>query len=292
MLAGLQFLHSNDIVHGDLKAVSAKVAMCRASNVSAGNILITDALDAVISDFGLSRHSIRRAGEEQTTVTARTLGSFRYTAVEILERQIVFPVQFLPGRFPDYRKYETEDLPAMSKSKENDIWSIGMLILHVRCNHCLLRIDECLQIFSRDVPWGSHVNARDIQLLHMDGQRPDYPGPDAHARGLDFALWTLAMDCWQQLPRHRPTIDEAIFAMEAPRDLPQHIDCVERCVHDEVLRRLDLTDEIKGSSVTAASPKTRNGYVEACAHWSPPEVAPFVMAVRLRRRDDTCAAGT
>ncbi|KAK1231732.1 hypothetical protein PQX77_005141 [Marasmius sp. AFHP31] len=64
----LAYLHSNKIVHGDLKGV---------------NTLITDSLRACIADFGLSRIAVKH-GLGLTTSGARPAGTMRWQAPELL----------------------------------------------------------------------------------------------------------------------------------------------------------------------------------------------------------------
>ncbi|KAL0062706.1 hypothetical protein AAF712_010401 [Marasmius tenuissimus] len=66
--SGLAYLHSKNIVHGDLKGV---------------NILITSSLRACIADFGLSR-IVETHGLGLTTSGARPTGTMRWQAPELL----------------------------------------------------------------------------------------------------------------------------------------------------------------------------------------------------------------
>ncbi|KAL0564120.1 Receptor-interacting serine/threonine-protein kinase 1, partial [Marasmius crinis-equi] len=66
--AGLSYLHSEKIVHSDLKGV---------------NVLITDTLRACIADFGLSRVT-NTCGVKITSTNSRTGGTGRWLAPELL----------------------------------------------------------------------------------------------------------------------------------------------------------------------------------------------------------------
>ncbi|TDL20286.1 kinase-like protein [Rickenella mellea] len=94
---GLEYLHSVNIVHGDLRCT---------------NILISDEKEPLICDFGLSRHTIEMSG------STRTHGSLRWRAPEM-----AWPKEF--GLTVD----DAHSLPA-------DVWSLGMTILEILTAEC------------------------------------------------------------------------------------------------------------------------------------------------------------
>ena len=105
---GLRFLHSRNIVHGDLKGVRVQYKSC-VTNVLTPvqpNVLVDTAGRARITDFGLATvtqnlDSIRSASEYQGHTA-------RWTAPEILTEQGTY-------------------------SKEADVFSFAMVMIEVRC---------------------------------------------------------------------------------------------------------------------------------------------------------------
>ncbi|KAG2069628.1 kinase-like protein [Suillus decipiens] len=95
-MSGLAYLHGRAIVHGDLKPT---------------NILIDDAGNAVLADFGQSR-ILEASGF--TTSTTTTAGTFRYMAPELM----------VPEN-PD-----TTPTPTMA----SDVWAAGMTGLEILSN--------------------------------------------------------------------------------------------------------------------------------------------------------------
>ncbi|KAG8870749.1 hypothetical protein FRB97_009418 [Tulasnella sp. 331] len=84
---GLEYLHTHDVIHGDLKAV---------------NILLTEQLDPLICDFGMTKI---RDGYDATSTTLQGAGSYRWMSPELM----------CEG----------------SKTKESDVYAFGMTIVEV-----------------------------------------------------------------------------------------------------------------------------------------------------------------
>lgn len=130
---GLIFLHENkEIVHGDLKPVRTAEVLHIALGAYAvqENILITDDLNVVITDFGLSRHAIRAEGEPVTESHIRTLATSRYLALEFHLHKIISCWGAEPyDRVLIQTQDDNDEL--LSKSMEGDIWAFGNLILQV-----------------------------------------------------------------------------------------------------------------------------------------------------------------
>ncbi|KAJ7913021.1 kinase-like domain-containing protein [Mycena leptocephala] len=80
LATGLAYVHSRNVVHGDLKGVSffAFLAYHRLQS----NVLISNEGDAVLSDFGLSRTLERNTG--YTTSTYSTAGSLNWLSPELI----------------------------------------------------------------------------------------------------------------------------------------------------------------------------------------------------------------
>ncbi|KAG1802932.1 kinase-like domain-containing protein [Suillus plorans] len=93
-LSGLEYLHRNKVIHGDLKPT---------------NVLIDDSWNAVLTDFGLS---LVLEAHGFTTTNVKPVGTFRYMAPELMN-----PVN----------NSATAPLPTV----QSDIWSAGMTGLEI-----------------------------------------------------------------------------------------------------------------------------------------------------------------
>lgn len=109
---GLDYLHSKNIVHGDLKSVSVDVdsAYCRLlltdglSNKA--NIVISPDFTPLLTDFGISQLLIANATQDNPTSTP---GTVRWMAPELVDAGEV------------YKNPESK--------KKVDIWALGMVYL-------------------------------------------------------------------------------------------------------------------------------------------------------------------
>lgn len=114
---GLEYLHSHNVVHGDLKGVSACICLKVGSDPSytKANILIDSTYSARLADFGLTTV----IGESTAGSTAggyEPKGTTRWMAPEML-----YPEQF---EFPG-------DMQKQLPSKSTDIYALGMTALEV-----------------------------------------------------------------------------------------------------------------------------------------------------------------
>lgn len=118
MTSGLEYLHSHNIVHGDIKGVSGYTQCKRGSNLDhvKVNVLVDSGHSARLADFGLAM-IIDESTIGSTTGGHGPRGTTRWMAPEML-----YPDRF--GYNDDYLKR----LP----SKGTDIYALGMTILEVR----------------------------------------------------------------------------------------------------------------------------------------------------------------
>ncbi|KIJ12111.1 hypothetical protein PAXINDRAFT_171393, partial [Paxillus involutus ATCC 200175] len=98
--SGLQYLHSQLIVHGDL---------------SGSNVLVDANGRACISDFGLSTLLTELGGSTYAT-SSHTQGTLRWTAPELLDTQV-----------PD----DEDNLPDIYPTPQSDVYSFGRIMLQV-----------------------------------------------------------------------------------------------------------------------------------------------------------------
>lgn len=115
--SGLAYLHSQEVVHADLKTVSRIIHSIQFSSVtisnvkkSKHNVLISSNDTPLLADFGLSL----TLTESQTVNTTSTRGSLRWMSPEL----------FGSGGEPSRH------------NKMSDIWAFGMLA-YVRIRPCL-----------------------------------------------------------------------------------------------------------------------------------------------------------
>ena len=115
--SGLDYLHSHNIVHGDLKGVSDHLHRKLGSDLSyaKANILIDSMHSARLADFGLTT-IIDESTRGSTTNLHGPKGTTRWMAPEML-----YPELF---EFPG-------DMQQQPPSKSTDIYALGMTVLEV-----------------------------------------------------------------------------------------------------------------------------------------------------------------
>ncbi|KIJ06109.1 hypothetical protein PAXINDRAFT_140859 [Paxillus involutus ATCC 200175] len=122
--AGLQYLHSRSVVHGDL---------------SGANVLIHANGKARISDFGLSTLLTQLGGSTFAT-THQVPGTLRWTAPELLDLQ---------------EHEDEENLPHIAPSPQSDVYSFGRIMLQILTGkvpyHYFTREAQVVHAMSRGV---------------------------------------------------------------------------------------------------------------------------------------------
>ena len=184
--AGLHYLHSRNVIHGDLKGVRDCFNPCFTAipTPTQPNVLVDSSGCARITDFGLATvtknlDSIRSAvGDKGHTA--------RWTAPEILNDEGTY-------------------------SKEADIFSFAMVMIEVRygrpavCKASAYFLFVSTQVFTGAVPFHSSLPAA-AMLAIMAGERPPRPTHQA----LTNELWMLIQRCWNQDYHLRPEISEVL----------------------------------------------------------------------------------
>ncbi|KAJ6466244.1 kinase-like domain-containing protein, partial [Mycena sanguinolenta] len=119
---GLQYLHNNRIVHGDL---------------TTANILLDSKHNAVLSDFGMSFLVDEFAGTSYMTTTIAGGGALRWAAPELV---------------PTWE--DTNFQPV--KGYESDIYSLGGVLYHVLSGHVPFHDKKDMEIFNLVVQLRQH----------------------------------------------------------------------------------------------------------------------------------------
>ncbi|KAG1735013.1 kinase-like domain-containing protein, partial [Suillus lakei] len=109
IIAGLQYLHANNVIHGDFNGVISTLLSCDQPNV-----LIYGDGTACVADFGLSLMYSEVISASQASWTSTLKGNMRWMAPELL--------------------VDREDGPEVRPSEQSDIYSFGGIMLQVLTN--------------------------------------------------------------------------------------------------------------------------------------------------------------
>ena len=100
--SGLAYLHSQQVIHADLKSVSpinSYITLPSTSSIQ-DNVLLSPTMRPLLTDFGISRQTIA----SMSTTTASSGGTLRWKAPELLN-------------------------DAGKENEKSDVWALGMTIL-------------------------------------------------------------------------------------------------------------------------------------------------------------------
>ena len=194
---GLKYLHSNDVVHGNLGPVRGGSSVCITIGLTyvQPNILVDDSGRVRITDFGLTTMP-RGPNSQRAFVDDQTV---QWTAPEILNGRGTY-------------------------SKEADVFSFAMVMIEVRYRWISIRraFLNCrfvsMQVLTDAVPFGASKPSM-AGLAIMKGNRPLRP---AHPMCSD-KLWKIMQRCWAQESRPRPGVSEVLGVLRGlSRNPPSH----------------------------------------------------------------------
>ncbi|KDQ50029.1 hypothetical protein JAAARDRAFT_82042 [Jaapia argillacea MUCL 33604] len=156
----LHYLHSGksgwSYVHGDLKG---------------DNVLVSEEGNALLADFGLTRHLEKLSSHSMTPSRIPTLGLAQFAAPEL----------FLPETRPTAR---------------SDVYAFGCLIV---------------QIFTGELPFPTMSDLQIMMAKIQRGQKPSRPrDPALVVAGLDDRLWGVVERCVDAEPLLRPTMNGVV----------------------------------------------------------------------------------
>ncbi|KDQ17155.1 hypothetical protein BOTBODRAFT_105990, partial [Botryobasidium botryosum FD-172 SS1] len=170
---GLLYLHTRGVIHGDLKGA---------------NILVSDAGEPRLADFGLSHRDIQ-------------------------ESTVVHSLAFQNGGNP---RWQSPELLTARNAKEaerttaSDMFAFGRVII---------------EVYTEEVPFANIPFHPAIMQMVMNGESPVRPTDrEVIGRGLDDRMWDIAKDCSQHDPHARLDIRAAIsrlLSTSAPSPQPQ-----------------------------------------------------------------------
>ncbi|KZS95412.1 kinase-like protein [Sistotremastrum niveocremeum HHB9708] len=186
VMNGLSYLHSNGIVHGDIKG---------------SNILVSDDGKALLADFGLAR--LVDNDDELASTTAGLRGTIRWMAPE---------VACALGR-------------SSNPARESDIWGFGCVVLEIIASLvpyqerrrpvsviCAMLQHEPPARYDRKMP---EEEQNDHELRTKLAAFERYP-----------RLWELCQACWDFVPASRPTCQMILevlhktFEVQRPQTQP------------------------------------------------------------------------
>ncbi|KAG1802997.1 kinase-like domain-containing protein [Suillus variegatus] len=173
IIAGLQHLHANSVIHGDFNGVSLIFLIVPISlrRELQPNVLIHGDGTACVADFGLSLMYSEVITASQASWTSTLKGNMRWMAPELLV-------------------LEREDGSPTRPSKQSDIFSFGGIML---------------QVLTNKIPYYYLLNDAAIVLRIARSEKPfrsRYPG-------LLEKYWRFIEQCWSTDPRDRPSTNGA-----------------------------------------------------------------------------------
>lgn len=179
---GLDYLHGQQMFHGDLKGVRLLVCYhllcdCSCSLDLKANILINCDDHACIADFGLLAIT-----PDQANFISKTSHSGGGT-LQWMSPELLYPERF--------------GLKESCPTKESDCYALGMVIY---------------EVLSRQAPFGLCKGIA-AGLKVMEGERPARPRGTQAAWFTDD-LWGMLERCWKHQPGDRPSLETLLHCLE------------------------------------------------------------------------------
>lgn len=175
---GLAYLHSLNILHGDLKG---------------HNVLMDDNLSPRLADFGRSRIAERRG------FTTAFTGTGRYMAPEltVISDDLTDPI---PATYSSEGDTPDSAIPAVLDpliTKKSDIYAFAMVVI---------------EILTSKLPFFYLRQEHLVVILTQDGHRPDR----LRCLPTQFSddIWRFMEDCWHHDPQARPEMSATIPRLE------------------------------------------------------------------------------
>ena len=189
---GLHYLHSRNVIHGDLKGVCCYPGSYSAAELTPRQMnVLVDVADgtprARIADLGIA--TVTRNPNSIRPVTGQNIHSPAWSAPEVMR-----------GENP---------------TKESDIYSFAMIVIEVQCGlFCVwlpLTVSTRAQVLSGDVPFSDLKTNWMVLVAVLEGKRPPRPAHPSCTH--DF--WTLIQRCWDQVPQLRPDISRVLQTLSS-----------------------------------------------------------------------------
>ncbi|KAG6863455.1 hypothetical protein C0993_011404, partial [Termitomyces sp. T159_Od127] len=183
--AGMEYLHQNNIVHGNLKG---------------SNVLIDSAGRAALGGFGISGLANPQIFERNTQSTmASKGGTVRWQAPEL--------------------RMVNEDLSdGVCNTKEGDVYAWACVCYEVNaCQPLLLPTLNLQQIFTGHDPFHEFPNQMSVMLSVLRDRKPTRPeASDAawHKHGLTQQMWRLMEECWASQASKRPSASAVVTRLK------------------------------------------------------------------------------
>ncbi|KAG2036653.1 kinase-like domain-containing protein [Suillus americanus] len=177
IIAGLRYLHTNRVIHGDFTGVSSIFLMVPISLrcEPQPNVLIHGDDTACVADFGLSLMYSEVISASQASWTSTLKGNTRWMAPELLVS-------------------EREDGSPTRPSEQSDIFSFGGIML---------------QVLTNKIPYYYLPNDAAIVLCIARSEKPSR----ARYTELPEKYWTFIEKCWSTDPRDRQSTEGADTAI-------------------------------------------------------------------------------
>ena len=199
---GLDYLHNNGVVHGELKNVCGayyRSPKLTYHHLPQSNILIDANGSPRLCDFGL--WPITRIINSGKSSTSNQPHAVRYCAPELLDAKGVARVH--------------ERKP----TKKSDMYSLSMVIVEARpFSECIIHTTQVLIFFCVQLVTGTMLFPRltdpDVYRMMSKGIGPP-PPRRFDAPGMTLAVWKIAKKCWHQKAERRPEVTTVLQSLES-----------------------------------------------------------------------------